>query len=219
MWSKLATLKSTSGHLKIGQSNRCAVAAARRKAEEQNTMWSARKQSTERCGQKQPKPSGQAMWSKAIAKSKWMWYNKYADIAKRPSRRAYNPEALVWLQLPLYRFNMKISLWEQGSDLPSQGLFFFRRCRIVTLVKGFLKLFSQFVCYSSVGHDELNAIYRKRYARPWMHLSAPQIIGSNKRRIRRRRNPSPCSYITVEKGRILWYNIDVAKCWIKIKGE
>ena len=64
------------------------------------------------------------MWSKTIAKSKLTWYNIYADMAKRPSRRAYNPEALVWLQLPLYRFNMKISLWDQGSKLPSQGLFF-----------------------------------------------------------------------------------------------
>ena len=29
-------------------------------------------------------------------------------------------------------------------------------------MKGFVKPFSQFVCYSSVGHDELNAIYKKR---------------------------------------------------------
>ena len=29
---------------------------------------------------------------------------------------------------------------------------------------------------------------------------APKEMGSNKQRIRRRRNPSPCSYNTVEKG-------------------
>ena len=134
------------------------------------------------------------MWSKAIAKSKWMWYNKYADIAKRPSRRAYNPEALVWLQLPLYRFNMKISLWEQGSKLPSQGLFFFRRCRIVTLVKGFVKPFSQFVCYSSVGHDELNTIYRIRNSGVQVLLtikiSTQNLIRSKQRKSSSRSFPS-----------------------------
>ena len=39
---------------------------------------------------------------------------------------------------------------------------FLCRCCIVTLVKGFVKPFSQFVCYSSVAHDEPNAIYRIR---------------------------------------------------------
>ena len=39
---------------------------------------------------------------------------------------------------------------------------------------------------------------------------APKEMGSNKQRIRRRRNPSPCSYYAVEKGRILWYNIENA---------
>ena len=63
MWSKLAPLKSTSGHLKIGQTIKTAVAAARRKAEEQNTVWSARNRPTEICGHKKPKPRGQAMWS------------------------------------------------------------------------------------------------------------------------------------------------------------
>ena len=43
-----------------------AVAAARRKAEEQNTMWSDLKQPTEICGQQKNKPRGQAMWSKAF---------------------------------------------------------------------------------------------------------------------------------------------------------
>ena len=47
---------------------------------------------------------------------------------------------------------------EQRSTLHS----FLRRCCIVTLVKGFVKAFSQFVCYSSVVRDELNAIYRIR---------------------------------------------------------
>ena len=53
-----------------------------------------------------------------------------------------------------------------GKQTPTSRAFFFRRCCIVTLVKGFVKPFSPFVCYSSVAHDELNAIYRKRYARP-----------------------------------------------------
>ena len=35
---------------------------------------------------------------------------------------------------------------------------------------------------------------------------APKEMGSNKQRIRRRRNPSPCSYYAVEKERNLWYN-------------
>ena len=66
MWSKLAPLKITSGHLKIGQRNRWAVAAASRKTTEKNKMWSVRKQPTEICGHKEPKPRGQAMWSKAF---------------------------------------------------------------------------------------------------------------------------------------------------------
>ena len=66
MWSKLAPLKSTSGHLKIGQTIRQAVAAARRKAEEQNTVWSVRKPPIEICGHREPKPRGQAMWLKAF---------------------------------------------------------------------------------------------------------------------------------------------------------
>ena len=63
MWSKLVLQKCKCGHLKIGQNIRQAVAAARRKAEEQNTVWSARKQPTEICGQQEPKPHGQIMWS------------------------------------------------------------------------------------------------------------------------------------------------------------
>jgi len=66
MWSKLAPLKSTSGHLKIGQSIKTAVAAARRKPTKKNAMWSARKQPIEICGHEEPKPRGQAMWSKAF---------------------------------------------------------------------------------------------------------------------------------------------------------
>ena len=66
MWSKLAPLKSTSGHPKIGQSNRWAVAAASRKQTEKDTMWSDRKQPTEICGQEQPQTHGQAMWSEAF---------------------------------------------------------------------------------------------------------------------------------------------------------
>jgi len=66
MWSKLVPLKSTSGHLKICQSYRWAVAAASRKQAEKNTMWSAQKQPIEICGHEEPKPRGQAMWSKAF---------------------------------------------------------------------------------------------------------------------------------------------------------
>ena len=57
-------------------------------------MWSARKQPIEICGHEEPKPRGQAMWSKAFE-----------------SREA-------------------------NSHLKG---FFFRRCCIVTLVKGFVK--------------------------------------------------------------------------------
>ena len=35
---------------------------------------------------------------------------------------------------------------------------------------------------------------------------APKEMGSNKQRIRWRRNPSPCSHYAVEKGLFLWYN-------------
>lgn len=66
MWSKLTPRKRKCGHPKIGQTIRMAVASARRKAEEQNTMWSARKQPTEICGHTEPKPRGQAIWSKAF---------------------------------------------------------------------------------------------------------------------------------------------------------
>ena len=66
MWSKLAPIKSTSGHLKIGQIITTAVAAASRKTTEKNEMWSVRKQPTEICGHTEPKPRGQAMWSKAF---------------------------------------------------------------------------------------------------------------------------------------------------------
>ena len=66
MWSKLAPLKSTSGHLKIGQRNRCAVAAASRKTTEKNEMWSVRKQPSEICGHREPKLRGQVMLSKAF---------------------------------------------------------------------------------------------------------------------------------------------------------
>ena len=140
MWSKLVPQKSTSGQLKIGKHIRRAVEAARRKAEEQNTVWSARKRPTEICGQEEPKPHGQAMWSKAFE-----------------SR-------------------------EVNAHL--KGFFFFRRCRIVTLVAQIVKCKIYFVCYSSVAHDELNAIYRKRYASPQNHIFAPKIIGSNKQRKR-----------------------------------
>ena len=139
MWSKLVPQKFKCGHLKIGRYIRRAVAAVSRNAEEQNTVWSARKQPTEICGHTEPKPRGQAMWSKAIAKSKWIWYNEYADIAKRPSRRAYNPEALVWLQLPLYRFNNENQPLRAGKQTPTSRAFFFRRCRIVTWKNKFVK--------------------------------------------------------------------------------
>ena len=49
-----------------------------------------------------------------------------------------------------------------GSKEQRTAFSFFCRCCIVTLVKAFVKPFSQFVCYSSVGCNELNAIYRIR---------------------------------------------------------
>ena len=57
-----------------------------------------------------------------------------------------------------------INMWSEQSDSQEQRtpLSFFRRCCIVTLMKGFVKPFSRFVCYSSVARDELNAIYRIR---------------------------------------------------------
>jgi len=58
MWSKLAPLKSTSGHLKIGQRNRWVVAAARRKqAEKKHNVVS-------------PKAANRNMWS---YKTKTAW--------------------------------------------------------------------------------------------------------------------------------------------------
>ena len=75
---------------------------------------------------------------------------------------------------------------EANSQL--KGFFFFRQCHIVTPLKGFVKPFSQLVYYSSVARDELNAIYRRRYARPQNHLSAPKIIGSKKQRKRQLTN-------------------------------
>ena len=66
-----------------------------------------------------------------------------------------------------------------GKRTPISRAFFFCRCRIVTLARKIVKCKIHFVCYSSVAHDELNAIYRKRYARPRKYLSAPQTIGSN----------------------------------------
>ena len=108
MWSKLVLRKCKCGHLKIGQGIRRAVAAARRKAEEQNTVWSVRKQPAEICGQQEPKPRGQSMWSEAF---------------------------------------------ENREATPISRAFFFRRCRIVTLVAQIVKYKIHFVCYSSVGHD------------------------------------------------------------------
>ena len=35
---------------------------------------------------------------------------------------------------------------------------------------------------------------------------APNLLGRNKQRKTQFRNPSPCSYYAVEKGRKLWYN-------------
>ena len=49
------------------------------------------------------------------------------------------------------------------------------------------------------------------FCRVHMKDTAPKEMGSNKQRIRRRRNTPLCSYITVEKGLILWYN-NSTKC-------
>ena len=72
-----------------------------------------------------------------------------------------------------------------GKRTPNSRAFFFRRCRIVTLARQIVKYKIHFVCYSSVGHDELNAIYRKRYASPKILIFAPNYFGSNKQRKRR----------------------------------
>ena len=122
MCSKLAPLKSTSGHLKIGQRNRWVVAAASRKRTKKKT----------RCGQPQS------------SRPKYVVRNNQNCVVKPCGRK------------PL----------RAGKNEPASRAFFFRRCRIVTLAWQIVKYKIHFVCYSSVGHDELNAIYRKRYARP-----------------------------------------------------
>ena len=66
MWSKLAPLKSTSGHLKIGQNIRWTVAAARRKQAEEKRDVVRPKVSDQNMWSEEPKPRGQAMWSKAF---------------------------------------------------------------------------------------------------------------------------------------------------------
>ena len=58
-----------------------------------------------------------------------------------------------------------INMWSENTSSKEQRTALhslLRRCCIVTLMKGFVKPFSQFVCYSSVARDELNAIYRIR---------------------------------------------------------
>ena len=69
---------------------------------------------------------------------------------------------------------------------------FLRRCCIVTLVNGFVKPFSQFVCYSSVGHDELNAIYRIRNS-GMQGLLKIKIRTQNLIRSKQRKSPSRSS--------------------------
>ena len=50
-------------------------------------------------------------------------------------------------------------MWSKQRTAPHLIL---SKCCIVTLVMDFVKSFLQFVCYSSVGRDELNGIYRIR---------------------------------------------------------
>ena len=99
----------------------------------------------------------------------------------------------MWSVSPKEMINMwseKTSSQEQRTVLCS----FFCSCGIVTLVKGFVKPFSQFVCYSSVGHDELNAIYRIRNSGmqdPWkIKISTQNLIRSNQRKSSSRSFPS-----------------------------
>ena len=66
MWSKLAPQKSTSGHLKIGQRNRWAVAAAKRKPTEKIHDVVSPKAADRNMWSRKPKLRGQAMWSKAF---------------------------------------------------------------------------------------------------------------------------------------------------------
>ena len=58
-----------------------------------------------------------------------------------------------------HRLNRMVKLCGRSRELHHS---FLRRCCSVTLVMDFVKSFSQFVCYSSVVRDELNAIYRIR---------------------------------------------------------
>ena len=44
----------------------CGSSRKQKTGREKTTMWSARKQPTEICGHTEPKPRGQAMWSKAF---------------------------------------------------------------------------------------------------------------------------------------------------------
>ena len=78
---------------------------------------------------------------------------------------------------------------------------FLRRCCIVTLVMGFVKPFSQFVCYSSVGHDELNAIYRIRNSGMQgslkIKINAQNLIRSKQRKASSQSSPSSRRYPSV----------------------
>jgi len=66
MWSKLASLKSTSGHPNLWSNHQDGSSSRKQKTAEKNEMWSVRKQPTEICGHTEPKPRGQAMWSEAF---------------------------------------------------------------------------------------------------------------------------------------------------------
>ena len=75
------------------------------------------------------------------------------------SPKAANKNMWSWRTETAWSSHVVESLWEQGSNLTSQGLFFFRRCRIVTLARQFVKYIINFVRYFSVGHAELNAMF------------------------------------------------------------
>ena len=120
---------------------------------------------------------------KDVVKSEWrmidMWScfrgverSKIAPLAEKKyivSREETHRPAYV---VSLIQRADKYVVRRSGSKEQRIASSFFCRCCIVTLTKDFVKSFLRIVCYSSVGHDELNAIYRERYARPLENIKS-----------------------------------------------
>ena len=81
-----------------------------------------------------------------------------------------------------------------GSKEQRTAFSFFCRCCIVTWNLTIVKYKIHFVCYSSVGHDELNAIYRIRNSGMQglltIKISTQNLIRSNQRKNSSRSSPS-----------------------------